>query len=632
MSNSKANINPGDLIGWIQGGKPAWGVCELVDDKLVVQQDGRQRRLRPADVSVVTDGTLADVTTIKQRADAADINEFWEQVAGLAGQEMTVSALVAASGLDERSDAGWVWLLIWEYPEYFGRVGRTRFVVRGEQELAEAQARAAARRAADEVRQRLTQDAARVKDGEWDLAEWASRDDAVRDAIRSVTLSFEDPELAPAIQVVGPLLRACYNDAGIRWPIGYFAASLLSDKDPWLSGNALVNDHRAFLDRFQPSEPFAVAEPVPTTGLVAVDDEGTDERDDAIGLNRLSSTTGRLEVAVADLSVLLDRDDGVAQAALKIGSTLYLPTGRVPMLPPSIGIGQFSLDPGKARNAFVMEFAVDLDADQPARLVGFRRGAVTVDAARTYDQVDQQVRDQNPDWLFLDKLARRLTEAREANGAMETDIQDAMVEVQNGHPGGLVTMKSGEGARRIVKEAMILANSAAGQLLADAKAAAPFRVQEDADDPRAPAHVKLQPGPHYGLGVNHYVFMTSPIRRFTDIIVQRQLRGIADGDVLSSNEVSQLVSTADAGLNEVRRWSQAAAKYWKLRYLEAHPDTALSVQAIEPGPPGSERVRVHIRPIGLRDLMVRRHGAAPGSPIELVSVDSERGAIEFRWG
>ena len=71
---------------------------------------------------------------------------------------------------------------------------------------------------------------------------------------------------------------------------------------------------------------------------------------------------------------------------------------------------------------------------------------------------------------------------------------------------------------KVVAEMMILVNSRAGALAADHKLAAIYRAQQGGK-----TRMTTDPLPHQGLGVSHYTWTSSPLRRYVDLINQRQL-------------------------------------------------------------------------------------------------------------
>jgi exoribonuclease-2 len=137
-------------------------------------------------------------------------------------------------------------------------------------------------------------------------------------------------------------------------------------------------------------------------------------------------------------------------------------------------------------------------------------------------------------------------------------------------------------------------------MLADRKIPAIYRVQPVPDDDlgwteergRDPVYIfeavrklkkagiSLQPDRHFGLGVKAYCQVTSPLRRYSDLIMQRQLHSVlttgvsrySDGDLLA------LMSVADQTSGIIKRICDDAEDYWALAYLEQNP--GLVVQAV----------------------------------------------------
>ncbi len=87
------------------------------------------------------------------------------------------------------------------------------------------------------------------------------------------------------------------------------------------------------------------------------------------------------------------------------------------------------------------------------------------------------------------------------------------------------------------------------------------------------SQVKSLPGPHAGLGLEVYTQVTSPLRRYADLLAHQQLRAYLKGqDLLSTAQVLERIGTAEAVTGNVRQAERLANKHWTLVYLLHHPD------------------------------------------------------------
>jgi exoribonuclease II len=136
---------------------------------------------------------------------------------------------------------------------------------------------------------------------------------------------------------------------------------------------------------------------------------------------------------------------------------------------------------------------------------------------------------------------------------------------------------------RIVAELMILANSSWGKLLADHRAPGIYRSQ-------AFGRVKMtiHPQPHQGLGVAQYGWCTSPLRRYTDLVNQRQIIAVSRADkppyVGSDADLFAVISQFDAKYSAYGDHQSTMERYWCLRWLlQQHEALHEAAQATSPG-------------------------------------------------
>jgi exoribonuclease-2 len=87
-----------------------------------------------------------------------------------------------------------------------------------------------------------------------------------------------------------------------------------------------------------------------------------------------------------------------------------------------------------------------------------------------------------------------------------------------------------------------------------------------------PTRLSVEAEPHFGLGIPCYTRATSPLRRYSDLLVHQQLRAHLGGGVLLSRaEVSERVGVAETAGANLRRAERLSNQHWKLVYLRDHP-------------------------------------------------------------
>ncbi len=314
------------------------------------------------------------------------------------------------------------------------------------------------------------------------------------------------------------------------------------------------------------------------TGLAAyaIDDEGNLDPDDALSLDG-----NRLWVHIADAAALVPPDSPADREARARGATLYLPETTVPMLPvaavPRLGLGLSEITPA-------LSFGLTLDADGVVTDVEIAPSRVRVQRL-SYEEVELRL-DEEP-FRTLHELAQRHRTRRRANRAVFIDLPEVKMQVADGR----VTIKPlpRSRSRMLVTEAMLMAGEAAARFALERGLPFPFTTQDVAvgDADREPAGLAAmyalrrslrprqysgQPGPHGGLGLDVYAQVTSPLRRYLDLVAHQQLRAcLRGGDPLEAQAIIERVGAAEVAARGIRRAERLSREHWTVVYLQQHP-------------------------------------------------------------
>ncbi|MBE2294476.1 MAG: RNB domain-containing ribonuclease [Phycisphaerales bacterium] len=314
------------------------------------------------------------------------------------------------------------------------------------------------------------------------------------------------------------------------------------------------------------------------TGLAAyaIDDEDNLDPDDALSLEG-----NRLWVHVADVAALVPPDSPLDLEARGRGATLYLPETTVPMLPEAM-IGRLGL--GLSDISPALSFGLDLDDAGAVSDVEIVPSWVRVQRL-SYEEVEQRL-DQEP-FRQMDESTLRHRALRRANRAVFIDLPEVKMHVANGRVSirPLPRLRS----RLLVAEAMLMAGAAAARFALEHELSFPFATQEvvvDASE-RAPSGLAAmyalrrslrprqyssQPGPHGGLGLEVYAQVTSPLRRYLDLVAHQQLRQfLRGGPLLDTQAIVERVGAAEAAAVGVRRTERLSRAHWTAAYLQQHP-------------------------------------------------------------
>lgn len=317
---------------------------------------------------------------------------------------------------------------------------------------------------------------------------------------------------------------------------------------------------------------------------VAVDDPETTEVDDAISVRRTDAGVEIL-VHISDTAAIVPVG-GALDAALRVRSTsLYVPDGAVTLLPGVLVEDRTSLDAGIVRAAVTGIFVVRADGSVASSR--FVRSLVRVTRRMSYDATtDVATLAATPeDAQALVDAAAALRAARIRGGAVVTNLASLKIRAEDGVP-HVERRHQDTPGDLVVAESAVLYNAEAGRLFAARDVAALFRVQDPPrgpapreDDPLfpvlmrrrfAPTHLKVEPSRHCGVGHDAYVQATSPMRRYADLVNQRQLVAVIAGapPPYRPADLETIAAHVSDRERAVRRASGQREDTWLARWIE----------------------------------------------------------------
>ncbi len=329
--------------------------------------------------------------------------------------------------------------------------------------------------------------------------------------------------------------------------------------------------------------------------IYTIDEPHTKDVDDALGIEPLPGGF-RVGIYIADVSGLIPKGSPLDREAASRATSIYLPEERIPMLPSEVSEGLCSLLEGETRAAV----GLILDVDHHGRLTGHRFCLCWIRVKRrmSYAEVDEVADD--PQWPLgaLFRIARAWREERVRNGALLLPLPEVSVKVDEAGQISLERRDRETPSQVLVSEMMIQANRLAARCLKEASIPAIYRAQGEPRERIVEAYggdlllnyrqrrllnraeFLLEPGLHTGLGVEAYVTVTSPIRRFHDLVMQRQLVAHIRGEAPPYNreELEEILRDSEEILAQAAQMEQARQRYWLLRYLEGRK--GLTTQAL----------------------------------------------------
>jgi exoribonuclease-2 len=317
--------------------------------------------------------------------------------------------------------------------------------------------------------------------------------------------------------------------------------------------------------------------------LFTIDGQSTLDYDDALSLE-VSPAGFRLGIHIADVAHYVRKGGPVDLEARRRGSSIYMADQKIPMLPAVLAEGLCSLRAGELRPAIstLVDLSPELD------ITGCRVVASTVRVRRqlTYFDVNLSA-DQDPNVMRLRDIARRFREFRLAAGAVHISVPEINIWLSEGGEINLNRVNRESPGRMLVAEIMIMANWLMARLLAEHGVPAIFRSQPAPRDRlyRGEEGTLFQhwmqrrllsrfalghaPEAHSGLGLGAYVTATSPIRKYFDLVTQRQVRSILGLEVpYTPEEIDAVLAALETPMGTVGRLQAGRQRYWLLRYLE----------------------------------------------------------------
>ena len=365
---------------------------------------------------------------------------------------------------------------------------------------------------------------------------------------------------------------------GTTWSLG-FSAELEAEAERLLA----LNEQELTGD----------AERLDLTGqrCVTIDDDDTRDIDDGLALERRADGGMRLWIHVADPGRLVEPESPLDLEARRRGSSLYLASGNLPMFPLALTTGPFSLRAGVRSAAW--STWVDLDAEGGIASYGIVRSWVKPTFRLSYNDADDLIDlapPEEPDLADLDQLLDRRRQWRVRQGALLMDLPEGRIRNRDGEP--VLEVSEPSPSRAMVAEAMILAGALAARFGVEHGVALPFRSQLPAElPPQAEldalpdgavrfAAIKrclsrglmgTQAAPHFSLGLPAYAQATSPIRRYGDLVVQRQIQAQLSGaSPLSEDDLQELLNSFDGAVREGIGISREDQRHWQQVWFEAH--------------------------------------------------------------
>jgi exoribonuclease-2 len=382
--------------------------------------------------------------------------------------------------------------------------------------------------------------------------------------------------------------------------------------------------------------------PVADVQAFSIDDITTTEIDDAFSVRRNDDGSATIGIHIAAPGVALapaSQADAIGRARM---STVYMPGDKITMLPDPV-VYAFTLEEGRTMPALSLYAVVDPNGAVTA--VESKVEAVPVAANLRHNLLDEIVTAQSLDegngtypfaqelavlWRVANWMGRERDKLR---GKPENNNRTDFSFYVQWEPQPVVDIqirKRGAPLDKIVSELMILANSSWAKQLADARLPGVFRSQVNGK-----VRMSTHAAPHEAMGVTHYGWFTSPLRRYSDLVNQRQLLALLEHGAVAAlkapfkpkdADLFAVISAFEAQYAQYGEFQSQMERYWCLRWLAQHGLREVDAVVVK-----DDLVRLAKAPLYIR--MVGLPAGARGRPvkIEILRWDEVDLSVEARF-
>ncbi len=343
----------------------------------------------------------------------------------------------------------------------------------------------------------------------------------------------------------------------------------------------------------------------------SIDDSATTEIDDALSVQGLGSGTVTFGIHIAAPALAIAPGSAVDRAAAERLSTVYMPGGKLTMLPDAV-VQAYTLVEGSDCPAVSLYVTLD-EATLEVRASQTRLERVPIAANLRHDKLDQVIDEASlegrtdadypfaAELAFAWRLARALKARRElVRGKPENfnrpDYSFRLEGGAGGEPRGdetvqISTRRRGAPLDLIVAEAMILANSTWGAWLAACGVPGIYRSQASLA-PGVKVRMGVKPAAHAGIGVAQYTWATSPLRRYVDLVNQWQIVACARHGRTAAlaapfkprdAQLFSVISAFEAAYSAYADFQHGIERYWTLQWLAQQGVTELDAAVMKDG-------------------------------------------------
>ena len=311
----------------------------------------------------------------------------------------------------------------------------------------------------------------------------------------------------------------------------------------------------------------------------AIDNANSNDADDAISIEG-----DKLWVHIADVATVVETDSELDLYAQERASNLYLPDKILHMLPSSV----------------TLNCALGLSETSPALSVGF---VLQGDTIKDIEVVHSTIKvskisyaaadllSENAHLSQLQTIVEQHKQYRDTNNAISLNLPNVNVKLQDNMVE--ISPQTPSPSRELVAEIMVMAGRSIAQFAIENDIVMPYTAQHKGDFSQQTLDnkntltlsasfkaikcfkrsiISTQPLPHYGLGLDAYLRVTSPLRRYLDLLAHQQLSNFVLGKpTLNQQKVKEIIAITNATIPDISKTTRASNEHYKCLYLMQNP-------------------------------------------------------------
>ena len=310
-----------------------------------------------------------------------------------------------------------------------------------------------------------------------------------------------------------------------------------------------------------------------------IDDESTYDYDDAFTVKKFDNYY-EIYVHITNFSNLVPFESFEDLEARSRVQTIYSPIKNYNLYNDEI-LEQISLKEKTKRNVISIIFKIDLNLE----ILSFKisKNIVNITKNYSYKEVDSDIK-KNSDFILLNDFTTKVKQTRILNADFDEFNKDISIFLNSNN--SLEVKINNYNSYQIVSELMILTNSKIAQFMKDNEIPSIFRNQEvsnnlviDSIDNEnsfkffrnvSPLIISTKSSPHHGLGLDSYVQFTSPIRRYHDSILMRQVNFYLEKSrsLFDEEFLKKTLQNLNSNFEISKNCSKNLYKFWVLKYLK----------------------------------------------------------------